>query len=202
MSKQSQYDFTKDYVLEDDRVILRPITFSDILLLTTYVQNEPEIWTYSLVTIREEEDLKRYIESAIQSRMDKTAYTFIVYDKISQTYVGSTRFYDIQLNYETTQLGYTWYSKKVWGSGLNAHCKYLLLQFAFETMQLERVEFRADNNNKRSIAAMQKIGCKVEGILRSHMPKPDGGRRDSIILSIIKQDWEQEVKLLIQNQLV
>jgi RimJ/RimL family protein N-acetyltransferase len=202
MSKQSQFDFTKDYVLEDDRVILRPITFSDILLLTTYVQNEPEIWTYSLVTIREEEDLKRYIESAIQSRMDKTAYTFIVYDKISQTYVGSTRFYDIQLNYETTQLGYTWYSKKVWGSGLNAHCKYLLLQFAFETMQLERVEFRADNNNKRSIAAMQKIGCKVEGILRSNMPKPDGGRRDSIILSIIKQDWEQEVKLLIQNQLV
>jgi RimJ/RimL family protein N-acetyltransferase len=202
MSKQSQFDFTKDYVLEDDRVILRPITLSDILLLTTYVQNEPEIWTYSLVAIREEEDLKRYIESAIQSRMDKTAYTFIVYDKISQTYVGSTRFYDIQLNYETTQLGYTWYSKKVWGSGLNAHCKYLLLQFAFETMQLERVEFRADNNNKRSIAAMQKIGCKVEGVLRSHMPKPDGGRRDSIILSIIKQDWEQEVKLLIQNQLV
>ena len=201
MSKQSQFDFTKDYVLEDDRVILRPITFSDSQLLTTYVKNEPEIWTYSLVAIREEEDLKRYIESAIQSRMDKTAYTFIVYDKISQTYVGSTRFYDIQLNFQTTQLGYTWYSKKVWGTGLNAHCKYLLLQFAFETLQLERVEFRADNNNKRSIAAMQKIGCKVEGVLRSHMPKPDGGRRDSIVLSITKQDWEQEVKLLIQNRL-
>jgi RimJ/RimL family protein N-acetyltransferase len=201
MSKQSQYDFTKDYVLEDDRVILRPITFSDILLLTTYVQNEPEIWTYSLVTIREEEDLKRYIESAIQSRMDKTAYTFIVYDKISQTYVGSTRFYDIQLNYETTQLGYTWYSKKVWGSGLNAHCKYLLLQFAFETLQLERVEFRADNSNKRSIAAMQKIGCTVEGILRNHLPKPDGTRRDSIVLSITKLDWESKVKALIQSQL-
>jgi RimJ/RimL family protein N-acetyltransferase len=202
MSMQSVFDFTKDYVLEDDRVILRPITFSDIQALTTYVQNEPEIWTYSLVAIQQEADLKKYIESAIQSRMDKTAYTFIVYDKVLQTYVGSTRFYDIQLAFETTQLGYTWYSKKVWGSRLNQHCKFLLLQFAFEQMGFKRVEFRADNNNKRSIAAMQKIGCTVEGVLRSHMPKPDGGRRDSIVLSITKEDWEREVKLLIQNQLV
>ena len=201
MSTNSQFDFTKDYVLEDERVILRPITISDAEQLVQYVQNEPELWQFSLVAIQKPEDLKGYIETAIQGRNDKNSYPFIVFDKISNSYVGSTRFYDIQLGFETTQLGYTWYSKKVWGTGLNQHCKYLLLQFAFEKMNFKRVEFRADNNNKRSIAAMQKIGCTVEGVLRSHLPKPDGSRRDSIILSITKEEWDSSVKKVLQAQL-
>jgi RimJ/RimL family protein N-acetyltransferase len=201
MSTNSQFDFTKDYVLEDERVILRPITISDISLLEEYVINEPELWQFSLVAIQKPDDLNGYIQSAIQSRKDKNAYPFIVFDKITNRYVGSTRFYDMQLGFETTQLGYTWYSKKVWGTGLNQHCKFLLLQFAFEKMNFKRVEFRADNNNKRSIAAMQKIGCTIEGVLRSHLPKPDGTRRDSIVLSIIKEDWNSSVKKILQAQL-
>jgi RimJ/RimL family protein N-acetyltransferase len=201
MSLASQFDFSKDYVLEDNRVILRPITISDLVLLEEYVKSEPEIWKFSLVAIQKVEDLIGYLESAIQSRKDKNAYPFIVFDKVTNTYVGSTRFYDIQLGFETTQLGYTWYSKKVWGTGLNAHCKYLLLQFAFEQMNLKRVEFRADNNNKRSIAAMQKIGCTIEGVLRSHLPKPDGTRRDSIVLSITQEDWNSSVEKILQAQL-
>ena len=200
MSNKELFDFKKDYILEDDRVLLRPILLNDLDSLATYVLNEPEIWQFSLVAIQAPKDLQGYIESAIQSRRDQTAYPFIVFDKLTKTFVGSTRFYDMQLNFQTTQLGYTWYGKKVWGTGLNMHCKYLLLQFAFETLQLERVEFRADNNNKRSIAAMQKIGCTVEGVLRSHLPKPDGTRRDSIVLSITKQDWENRVKAQLQKQ--
>lgn len=201
MSLTSQFDFTKDYVLEDERVILRPITISDIAFLEEYVRFEPEIWKYSLVAIQKVEDLKGYIETAIQSRTDKNAYPFIVFDKATGTFVGTTRFYDIQLSFESTQLGYTWYSKKVWGTGLNQHCKFLLLQFAFEQMNFKRVEFRADNDNKRSIAAMQKIGCTVEGVLRSHLPKTDGTRRDSIVLSITKEEWNSRVKVLIQSML-
>jgi RimJ/RimL family protein N-acetyltransferase len=68
-------------------------------------------------------------------------------------------------------------------------------------MQLERVEFRADNDNKRSIAAMKKIGCTVEGVLRNHMPKPNGGRRDSIILSILKEDWKNTLRGKLKAQL-
>ena len=201
MSTNSQFDFTNDYVLEDERVILRPITIPDTEQLVQYVTNEPELWQYSLVAIQKPADLNGYIETAIQSRNEKNAYPFIVFDKITNTYVGSTRFYDIQLGFETTQLGYTWYSKKVWSTGLNQHCKFLLLQFAFEKMNFKRVEFRADNNNKRSIAAMQKMGCTVEGVLRSHLPKPDGSRRDSIILSITKEDWDSSVKKILQAQL-
>jgi len=148
MLVQDNFDFNKEYRLEDERVILRPLSSLDAAELAIFVRNEPEIWKYSLVAIHKLEDLQGYIDTAIQSRIDKTSYPFIVFDKQLNKYVGSTRFYDIQLNFESTQLGYTWYSKEVWGTKLNAHCKFLLLQFAFEQMGCKRVEFRADNDNK------------------------------------------------------
>ncbi len=112
------------------------------------------------------------------------------------------RFYDINVPFKTLQLGYTWYGKKFQGTGLNKHCKYLLLSFAFETLGMERVEFRADNNNERSIAAMKSIGCKVEGVLRSNMPtREDGIRRDSIVLSILKDEWVDEVRRKLHKSL-
>jgi RimJ/RimL family protein N-acetyltransferase len=64
-----------------------------------------------------------------------------------------------------------------------------------------RVEFRADARNERSIAAMKSIGCKVEGILRSNMWLEEGGRRDSTILSILKDEWENEVKENLRKRL-
>ncbi len=90
------------------------------------------------------------------------------------------------------------------GTGLNKHCKFLLLSFAFDVMGIERVEFRADNNNARSIAAMKRIGCTVEGVLRNHLPlpQPQGGRRDSIILSILKKEWDNGLKEQLSQQLV
>ena len=207
MLVQDNFDFNKEYRLEDERVILRPLSSLDAAELAIFVRNEPEIWKYSLVAIHKLEDLQGYIDTAIQSRIDKTAYPFIVFDKLQNKYVGSTRFYDIQLNNSTTQFGYTWYSESTWGTGLNEHCKFLLLQFAFETIGFERIEFRADNRNKRSIAAMQKIGCTVEGILRNHLPTSDGTRRDSIVLSMLKNEWPKikagflaRIKMLDQNK--
>ena len=192
------FDFNQDYSLENERVLLRPLAVSDLPYLEKYVLEEPDLWQFSLVAIQDKADLEKYIHDAIEARNQKTAYPFIVFDQLSQTYVGVTRFYDIQLAFATTQLGYTWYSKKVWGTGLNHACKFLLLEFAFEKMGFERVEFRADNNNKRSIAAMKKIGCTVEGVLRNHLPMPNGKRRDSIVLSILKEEWETRVKSLLR----
>jgi RimJ/RimL family protein N-acetyltransferase len=195
------FDPLDEYILEDERVKLRPIKLEDWEHFKHLPTHSPEIWQYSLVAIQNQEDLKKYFESAVEARNAGTAYAFIVLDKLTESFVGCTRFYDIQLQFQTTQLGYTWYDKSVWGSGINLHCKYLLLQFAFEQLGFERVEFRADNDNKRSIAAMQKIGCTVEGVLRSHLPKPNGGRRDSIVLSILKKDWLDNLKTKLAIQL-
>jgi RimJ/RimL family protein N-acetyltransferase len=195
------FDFESDIILENERVLLRPLVLSDFSILAHFVEEEPELWNYSLVAIYNSTDLENYIQTAIEARAQKTSYAFIVFDKLLNEYVGCTRFYDMQLAYQTTQLGYTWYSKKCWGTKLNANCKYLLLEFAFDKMAFERVEFRADNNNKRSIAAMQKIGCTIEGVLRNHLPMHTGKRRDSIVLSILKEEWNASLKQSLAAQL-
>lgn len=196
------FDTMQEYILEDDCVLLRPLETKDCANLLDFSLHEPDIWRYSLLQAGGEENLKQYIHIALEAKKAGREYPFIVFDKRTQKYAGSTRFYDIQIPYKTLQLGYTWYGKQFQGTGLNRHCKYLLLQFAFETMGMERVEFRADNNNARSIAAMKSIGCTVEGVLRSHMPTYNSDiRRDSIVLSILKKEWENHVKQQLFNKL-
>jgi RimJ/RimL family protein N-acetyltransferase len=194
-------DFSVDHILENERVLLRPLRLSDFDNLINFSMEQPELWKFSLITPAGADNLKNYLQEAETNRRQQKEYTFIVFDKKRNAYAGSTRFYDIQHDYKTLQLGYTWYGKEFQGTGLNKNCKFLLLQFAFQTWKVERVEFRADNENVRSIAAMKSIGCTVEGILRSNMPKRDGGRRDSIVLSILKHEWETEIKDMLKKKL-
>jgi N-acetyltransferase len=188
------FNHLDQYNLEDERVLLRPLMENDLSHLLRFALHEPELWTFSLISASGEAGMKKYIQLATDAREKGSEYPFIVFDKQHNSYAGSTRFYDIQLNHKTLQLGYTWYGKEFQGTGLNKHCKYLLLDFAFDKMHIERVEFRADNNNKRSIAAMKSIGCIEEGVLRSNTIKQDGNRRDSIVLSILKAEWQNGVK--------
>lgn len=197
------FDFEKDYILQDEMVLLRPLQLDDYKYLLEYSINEPETWFYSLVGADGAENLKNYISIAVANRSNKIEYPFIVFDKRTNEYAGSTRFYDLNFNFKSLQLGYTWYGEKFRGSGLNKHCKYLLMQFAFEQLGVERFELRADARNARSIAAMKSIGCVVEGILRSNMPtrEESGVRRDSIILSVLRKEWFDTVKTRLQKQL-
>jgi RimJ/RimL family protein N-acetyltransferase len=196
------FDFSADYSLEDENVLLRPLQKDDYEQLLPFALNEPDIWKYSLVSVAGAAGLQNYIDFALAAREEKKEYPFIVFDRRQQKYAGSTRFYDIQLDKQSLQLGFTWYGKDFQGTGLNKRCKFLLLQFAFETMGMERVEFRADNNNKKSIAAMESIGCTIEGVLRNHLPLPDGSRRNSIILSILKDEWTNNAKATLADKIL
>ena len=192
--------FQEQPILEDERVLLRAIKEDDFDNLLTFSLNEPDIWKYGLITAAGEENLRNYISSAVKNMQEKKEFVFIVFDKKANRYAGSTRFYDIQQEYLATQLGYTWYGKEFQRTGLNRHCKLLLLTWVFEVWGMERLEFRAHAGNEKSITAMKAIGCVVEGILRSHMPTVDGSRRDSIVLSILKPEWFAAVRdLLLQK---
>ncbi len=187
--------FNADIILENDRVLLRPLELQDEKYLLPFAINEPDLWQYSLIPANGQSNMLAYIQNAILKKSEQTEYPFIVWDKKVSAYAGSTRFYDIQIANKTMQLGYTWYGKDFQGTGLNKNCKYLMLQFAFEQCKMERVEFRADSNNARSIKAMQGIGCTVEGILRSNVAKPNSNeRRNSIVLSILKEEWFNSIK--------
>ena len=194
-------NFNESYQLENSCVLLQPLQHIHAENLLHFALEEPEIWIYSLVPVAGEQNLRNYISQALDARAQQKEYPFVVFDKRTGAFAGSTRFYDIQVANKVLQLGYTWYGKKFQGTGLNKHCKYLLLEFAFEELGMERVEFRADNNNARSVAAMKSIGCKVDGVLRSNMPMPTGGRRDSFVLSILKPEWEQTVKVALYKKL-
>jgi RimJ/RimL family protein N-acetyltransferase len=192
--------FREQPVLENERVLLRPIRENDFENLLTFSLNEPDIWKYGLITAAGEENLRNYISSAVKNMEEKKEFVFIVFDKKTDRYAGSTRFYDIQQEYLATQLGYTWYGKEFQRTGLNRHCKLLLLTWVFEVWGMERLEFRAHAGNERSITAMKAIGCVVEGILRSQMPTVDGSRRDSIVLSILKPEWFGAVRDLLRQK--
>ena len=188
------FNSSTELILENEIVLLRPLCLDDFPQLLTFALNEPELWKFSLQNASGADGMNAYIKTAIESRKAETAYPFIVFDKREQKYAGTTRYYDIQPHHQTLQLGYTWYGKDFQGTGINRNCKFLLLQHAFEVMHVKRVEFRADSENARSIAAMKKIGCVEEGLLRSHYIKPDGTRRNSIVLSIIEDDWYNFIK--------
>lgn len=196
-----KFDREAEYILEDDRVLLRPLQESDLENLLEYALNEPDNWRYSSASGSGEDGLRNYIQTTLDARKKGEQYPFIVFDKATGEYAGSTRFYDIQPANQMLQLGYTWYGDRFRGTGLNKHCKFLLLQFAFEELDMYRVEFRADARNERSIAAMKSIGCQPEGIIRSHMWLSDGTRRDSIVLSILKAEWEGGVKENLRSRL-
>ncbi len=194
------FNFLQELILENDAVQLNPLHNQDIDKLVGFSEQQPELWKYSLQPGNGLENLKAYIDFALKGRKEETSYPFIVFDKRTQQIAGSTRFYDFQKNHNTVQLGYTWYGKEFQGTGINKQCKLLMLEFAFEKLNLDRVEFRADANNQRSIAAMKSIGCTVEGILRSNCAAPNG-RRDSIVLSILKNEWFGGVKETLKSKI-
>lgn len=195
------FDFSKVYVLEDDFVKLRPLQMNDIEHLLD-IANEPGIWDYSFIKGDGEERLTAYIKTAITNRKAKKEYPFIVYDKIKDQYAGSTRYCEISSILSAIRLGYTWYGSAFRGTGLNKHCKYLLFEFAFETMGAQRIGLGSYVENKVSIAAMQSVGCKQEGVLRGVFPAINGeGRTDSVLLSILKDEWLAEEKAKLKAKL-
>jgi len=155
---------------------------------------EESLWKYSTIRINSEEDFKKYFDQALMFAENTSQCVFVVYDKSTKAYIGMTRLYAFDSKNKSTRLGFTWYSTKAQGTGINTHCKYLVLQYAFEHLKIERIELNADVRNKRSIAAMEKIGFQKEGILRQNIYLPDGHKRDTIVYSLLLEDWENSVK--------
>jgi len=195
------FNFETDIILENEVIILRPIIITDVKHLFE-ISLEPKIWDHSFVKGDGEKNLTNYISEAIEARKNKTAYTFIVYDKRKQQYAGCTRFSEINSFLNTIRLGYTWYGKQFQGTGLNKHCKFLLFQYAFETIGFERIGLSSYIENERSINAMLSVGCKKEGVFRNMFPSVSGkGRTDAILLSILKNEWFSCEKEKLQRKL-
>ena len=196
------FNFKEDYILENDIVCLQPLQVTDYEKLVEFSINEPELWSFNANGPDNPENLKKYIDKALSQKEKQLEYPFVVFDKTKNKIAGSTRFYNINLDAKHLEIGFTWYGKEFQGTSLNKNCKFLILEFAFEKMQLERVGFRANNLNVRSINAMKSIGCVQEGIMRNFSTDAKGERIDAIVLSIIKNEWFSKIKENLKNKLL
>ncbi|WP_100613555.1 GNAT family N-acetyltransferase [Confluentibacter citreus] len=198
----SAFDFSKDYILEDHIVSLRPLQMEDVSNLLQ-IANESGIWKYSFIKGDGVENLTKYIQETIQNRENKKEYPFIVIDRRTNEFAGCTRLSDINFSLQATRLGYTWYGKKFQGTGLNKHCKYLLFEFAFNQMGMERIGLAAYAENSRSINAMKSVGCVEEGKFRGIFPSEDNKKRsDAVLFSILKEEWTASKKDILKSKLI
>ena len=104
-------------------------------------------------------------------RGNGTQFPFIIFHKLENRIIGSTRFLDIQEKHLKLEIGWTWLDPNYWGTAINLECKLLLLTFCFETLKTTRVQFKTDENNLRSRKAIEKIGGQFEGIFWGHVPR-------------------------------
>lgn len=149
----------------------------------------PEIWSHLPSKIQNIEDIKQLVKNALKSKESGQELPFVVLDLETNSIVGSTRFLDISIPNKSLEIGWTWYNPSVWRTRVNTECKYLLLKHCFEELNFNRVQLKTDVRNQRSRTAILRLGAVQEGIIRKHMILPDGFARDSVIFSIIKEEW-------------
>ncbi|MFT3911634.1 MAG: GNAT family protein [Ferruginibacter sp.] len=183
------FKFENDITLEDEYLLLKPISIDDIGNLLSIATADKTLLQFSPKQVYTKELLTKYIETAIALRNDQIRYSFSIFYKSYKCYIGSTAFLNISNADDRIEIGATWIGKEFQGTGLNRKCKYLLLQYAFDVLHANRVEFKTDERNLQSRKAIEKIGGKSEGILREHTLMYDGFRRNTCCYSILRNEW-------------
>lgn len=177
--------------LENDRVLLSPLNIDNYPLLY-HIAAEEKLVQYSPSDIKTPEALKRYVELALEKQKGNSVIPFIIFDKKTNQYAGSTRFMNIDHINKTLEIGSTWIGREFQGTGLNQQMKLLMLNYAFLDMDFEKVEFRIDERNVRSRKAVEKLGAKLEGILRKNVYLLEGYKRNTCCYGILREEWTRQ----------
>lgn len=182
-------------ILEDEVVRLEPLN-NDHFPALIAIGRHKEIWEQLPVDGSDEDVLLGALRDALLKRISGEQYAFTVIDKATGNIIGSTRLFEIFENHKKLEIGWTWYDPAYWGKGHNLHCKLLLLTYCFETLGANRVQLKTRNTNYRSQAAIKKIGAKFEGVLRKDRIMGNGEVRDTMMYSIIDDEWGEVKKIL------
>ena len=150
-----------------------------------------ELWNIRVTSVPEPKDTRKYIEDALAMREAGHRFPFAVIEDSSGKVIGSSSYHDIVPAIQRLEIGYTWYAKSHQRSHVNSTCKLLLMTHAFETLGCHVVGWRTDNFNFASLAAIERLGAKKDGVLRGHALRRDGTIRDTVMYSLRSGEWPE-----------
>jgi RimJ/RimL family protein N-acetyltransferase len=186
-------------VLERDGIRLEPLSYDHANDLAEAAK-DGELWKLWYTAVPDPQATQTYIAEALKGQDAGHMLPWAVRDLATNTIVGSTRYHDIVAAIDRVEIGYTWYAQRCQRTNVNTTCKLLLLAHAFDTLGCAVVGLRTDNFNFRSQKAIEALGAKKDGVLRHHQARKDGTVRDSVLYSILKEEW-RDVKRHLELRL-
>ena len=174
--------------LRGRRATLEPLAHSHCADLVEAVR-DGELWRLWYTTIPEPERMAADIDRRLSLQARGTMLPFAVIDNVTAKAVGMTTYMNADADHKRVEIGSTWYRKSVQRSELNTECKLMLLTHAFEALDCIAVEFRTHFFNHQSRRGIERLGAKLDGILRNHTVMPNGTLRDTCVYSIIAAEW-------------
>ena len=190
----------KPVILQGRHVRLEPMTETHIPALGEIGAGQT-FWDFMVYgSVHTEEDMRDWVMDILSRAEKGTDLPFVAIHLASGLVAGATRYLNIIPKDRGLEIGGTWYGLEFQRTPVNTECKYLLLQYAFETLGCIRVQLKTDLRNERSQKAIERIGAIKEGVLRNHMILPDGHYRHSVFYSILDTEWG-EVKKKLEEML-
>jgi RimJ/RimL family protein N-acetyltransferase len=174
--------------LRGSHAILEPLSHEHHDDLVNAV-NDGELWTLWYTFVPRPEHVRTEIDRRLKLQVQGSMLPFAVIDTGTGKAVGMTTYMHIDAANRRVEIGSTWYRKCVQRTPLNTECKYLLLSHAFEALDCIAVEFRTSSMNQQSRGAIERLGAKLDGVLRNHMIYSNGALRDTCVYSIIASEW-------------
>lgn len=192
--------FVDTPVLQNARVRLEPLRPDHAADLAEAVAFE-DLWQRAWYTrIPAPDEVPAEIERRLARQAMGEMAPWAIIDPAAGRAVGMTSICNVAPDDLRVEIGYTWLRRDAQGAGINPAAKLLLLTRAFEDLECVRVEIRTNWHNHQSRAAIERLGAKLDGVLRSHTRMPDGQWRDTVIYSILATEWPQ-VKRGLESRL-
>ena len=174
--------------LTGTRATLEPLSFDHHDGLVAALK-DGEMWKLWYTSIPAPDRLHAEIERRLRLQAAGSMLPFTVRENAGGRVVGMTTYMNIEEAHRRVEIGSTWYGRSVQRTGLNSQCKLLLLSHAFEQLRCIAVEFRTHFFNRQSRKAIERLGAKLDGILRNHQIGSNGTLRDTCVYSIIAGEW-------------
>lgn len=181
-------DWISSITLRGSHVLLEPLSQSHHDDLIDAVK-DGELWKLWYTIVPSPKEMRAEIDRRMQWQGDGSMLPFAVVERATGKAVGMTTYLHIDAENRRLEIGATWYGKRVQRTSVNTECKYLLLAHAFETLGCNAVELRTSFFNHPSRRGIERLGAKLDGILRNHMILPNGTLRDTCVYSILVSEW-------------